>query len=59
MKLTFECDCGNKVETKLTLLLEEREDEIRFEDGTFFSGDDSGYIYLDCGKCGKSVEVAG
>lgn len=59
MKLVFECDCGNKVETKITYESEFGAVAIRFEDGTNFSGDDSGYVYIDCGQCGKMAEIAG
>lgn len=59
LKLTFECTCGHKVETKVV------ENYpfgviIRFDDNaTAFGGDDSGYVYITCGKCDKMTEVGG
>ena len=57
MKLTLECDCGNKVETKTTYESEFGAVAIRFEDGTTFVGDENGYVYIDCGQCGKGADV--
>lgn len=54
-KLIFECACGNNVVAEAR----DGSNSIRFPDDTTFGGDDSGSVYLDCGECGKSVEVAG
>lgn len=59
MKITFECTCGYKVETKV-VYESDIGVNIRFEDGsTGFGGDDSGYVYITCGNCDKMTEVGG
>lgn len=59
MNLIFKCDCGNEVETRETKDSRDVFTSIKFEDSTYFSGDDSGYVMLTCGKCGEMVEVIG